>query len=443
MSDDDRAAPTAAAERAPRRRGGVLGQRDFRLLWIGETTSALGTNITRLALPLVAVLTLDATAFQVSLLTAVAWLPWLVVGLPAGAWVDRLPRKPVMLVDDAVSMVALLSVPVGAWLGVLTLAQLLGAAVVVGAAGVFFQTAYQVYLPGLVDAEDLPQANATLHGSESAAEVAGPGLAGLIAQTLGAVIGLVADAASFAVSAVCLLRIRAPERREPSSASVTSDGPAHATDGLVTQVAEGLRFLIKDPYLRVLTVFGALCNFALIGYQSILVVFLVRDVGADPALVGVLLAGMSVGGLIGALLAPALGRRVGTARGTLVGNLAAAPFALLIPLTAPGPRLLLVVAGGVGVGVTIVAANVLKTSFRQAYVPRQILGRVIVGMQFLNYGTMPFGALTAGALATTLGLRPTMWLTTAGVGLAALSLLIGPLKHHRDFPAHPEDAAAS
>lgn len=444
MSDDDRPAPTDLAERGPRQRGGVLGQHDFRLLWIGETTSALGTNITRLALPLVAVLTLDATAFQVSLLTALAWVPWLVVGLPAGAWVDRLPRRPAMLVSDAVSMVALLSVPVAAWAGVLTLAQLLGTAVVVGAAGVFFQTAYQVYLPGLVDADDLPQANATLHGSESAAEIAGPGLAGLIAQALGAVAGLVADAASFAVSAVCLLRIRTPERGAPDPDPASSDGKATNTgDGLVAQISAGLRFLARDPYLRVLTVFGALSNFALIGYQSILVVFLIRDVGADPAVVGLLLAGMSVGGLLGAVLAPTLGRRVGTARGTLIAELAAAPFALLIPLTAPGPRLLLVVAGGVGVGVTVVAANVLKTSFRQAYVPRQILGRVIVGMQFLNYGTIPLGALTAGALATTLGLRPTLWLMTAGVGLATLSLLIGPLKHHRDFPTHPEHTAAS
>ncbi len=416
-----------------------MNQRDFRLLWIGETTSALGTNITRLALPLVAVLTLHASAFQVSLLTALTWLPWLLVGLPAGAWVDRLPRKPVMLISDAVALIALAGVAICGWLGVLTLTQLFAAALLIGTAGVFFQTAYQVYLPGLVEAGQLPRANALLHGSESTAEIAGPGLAGLIANTLGAITGLAADAASFAVSALCLLCIRSPEKAEVEEDFAKVDHVAlQVRDGLVRQVGKGLRFLATDPYLRVLTVFGALSNFTLIGYQSILVVFLVRDVGADPAQIGLLLAGMSVGGLLGALVAPALGRRIGTARGTLIGNLAAGPFALLIPLTATGPRLLLVVVGGIGVGVTIVSANILKTSFRQTYVPRRLLGRVIVGMQFLNYGTIPLGAVTAGALATGIGLRPTMWLMTVGVSLAALSLLIGPLKRHRDFPDHPE-----
>jgi len=422
----------------PSRRGGVALQRDFRLLWIGETTSALGTNITRLALPLVAVLTLHASAFQVSLLTALTWMPWLLIGLPAGAWVDRLPRKPVMLISDAVALIALASLAICGWLGVLTLAQLFAAAVLIGTAGVFFQTAYQVYLPGVVDAAHLPQANALLHGSESAAEIAGPGLAGLLTSTLGAITGLAADAGSFAVSALCLLRMRTPETTATADAPTRSRKTRQPEDSLVRQVGEGLRFLAGDPYLRVLTVFGALSNFALIGYQSILVVFLIRDVGAGPAQIGVLLAGMSVGGVLGALVAPTLGRRIGTARGTLIGNLAAGPFALLIPLAAPGPRLLLVVAGGIGVGVTIVSANILKTTFRQTYVPRRLLGRVIVGMQFLNYGTIPVGAVTAGALATGIGLRSTMWLMTAGVSLAALSLLLGPLKRHRDFPDHPE-----
>jgi len=340
-----------------------------------------------------------------------------------------------MVVCDVVSLVALVSVPVSAWLGALTLAQLLGVAVVVGTAGVFFQTAYQVYLAGLVDDDDLPQANAALQGSQSAAQVAGPGLAGLITQALGAVTGLVADAATFAVSAWCLLSIRTPEKM---ATPTTDKAGSPREDKLIGQVATGMRFLVADPYLRILAVFGALSNFALVGYQSLLVVFLVREVGVDPAVVGVLIAGMSVGGLVGALVAPALGRWAGTARGTLAGNLAAGPFALLIPLTAPGSRLLFVVVGGIGVGITVVAGNVLKNSFRQIYVPRPILGRVTVGMQFLNYGAIPLGALTAGTLASTLGLRPTMWLMTAGLGLAALTLLVGPLKRDRDFPSHPK-----
>lgn len=412
----------------PSRRGGLLRHHDFRMLWIGETTSALGTNVTRLAVPLVAVLALDASTFQVGLLTAAGWLPWLVVGLPAGAWVDRLPRRPLMLICDGVSLVLLLSVPAASWAGALTFAHLLGVELLLGTAAVFFQTAYQVYLPGIVDAGHLPEANAKLQGSEAAAQVAGPGLAGVITQAVGAVAGLLVDAASFAISAVALLRIRTPERAERAPA---------ASGGLRRQVGEGLRFLATDPYLRVLTGYGALSNLALTGYQSILVVFLVREVGVTAATVGLLIAGMSAGGLVGAVASTTVARRLGTARGMIAANFAAGPFALLIPLGAPGPRLLLIVAGGFGIGAAVVAGNVLKGTFRQTYTPRPLLGRVVVGMQFLNYGTIPLGALLGGTLGTVLGLRPTLWIMVVCVALAPLALLIGPAKRERDFPDHP------
>jgi MFS family permease len=426
---------TSSTDPGRRRRGGLLHDHDFRLLWIGETASALGSHVTRLALPLVAVVTLDATTFQVSLLTAVTWLPWLVIGLPAGGWVDRLRPRPVMLICDGSSLVVLLSVPVAAWAGALTFGHLLAAALLVGAAAVFFQTAQQVYLPAIVASEkQLPEANGMLQGSEAAAYIAGPGLAGLLAQVAGAVAGLLVDALSFAVSALCLLRIRMPDRVEQ---------PAGPRDGLRREIGDGLRFLAADPYLRVLTGYGALSNLALTGYQAILVVFLVREVGASPGTVGLLLGAMSVGGLLGAAFASALSRTVGSARGMIAANAAAGPFALLIPLTDQGPRLALVVLGGMGVGAAVVAGNVLKSSFRQAYTPRPMLGRVVVGMQFFNYGTIPLGAVIGGALGTALGLRPTMWLMAVGVALAPLALLVGPMKRSRDFPDHPgQDPAA-
>lgn len=385
----------------------------------------LGTTVSRVALPLVAVVTLHASTFQVSLLTAVAWLPWLLVGLPAGAGVDRLPRRPLMLVCDVVSLLLLVSVPVAAWVGVLTLGQLLGVALLTGAAVVFFQTAYQVYLPDVVGDRHLAEANAKLQGSESAAQVAGPGLAGLIAQAAGAATGLVADAVSFAVSAVCLLRIGA--REEPVTATTRSTT-------LRREIADGLRFLAADPYLRVLTIFGAMSNLALTGYQSILVVFLVRDLGVNPAGVGLLLSGMSVGGVIGAASATAIARRFGSARGLLLSELCAAPFGLLIPLAARGPRLAFVVLGGIAIGTGVVAGNVIKSSWRQGYCPRPLLGRVIVSMQFLNYGTIPLGALLAGTLGTTLGLRPTLWIMLGGLVLAACVLLVGPIRTDPDLP---------
>lgn len=200
------------------------------------------------------------------------------------------------------------------------------------------------------------------------------------------------------------------------------------------QVGQGLWFLVAYPYLRVLTAYGAVSNLALTGYQAILIVFLVREVGADPAVVGVLVSGMNVGGLLGATLATTVGRRLGTARGMLLAGLAVGPFALLIPLTAPGPHLAFVVAGGIGVGAAVVVGNVLKGSFRQTYTPRPLLGRVIVSMQFVNYGTIPLGALLGGILAVHLGSRPTIWIMVGCLALAPLILLIGPIKSGRDFP---------
>jgi MFS family permease len=423
-----RARPAGTAAGEPRRRGGLFWHRDFRLLWFGETTSRLGSTVSSVAVPLVAVATLHASTFQVGLLVAASWLPWLVIGLPAGAWVDRLPRRPVLVGCDVISLLAFLSVPIAASAAALTIAHLLAVALVAGTAGVFFQTAYQVYLPSLLTPDDLPEGNAKLQGSESAAQVAGPGLAGLLAALFGAVSGLLADAASFLVSAGCLLSIRS---REPARRAT------RRTTTLRTEIVEGLRFVAGDPYLRVLTAFGAASNLALTGYQAILIVFLVRDVGLSAAVVGGLLAAMSLGGVLGATLATRIGRRFGTAHGTLLCELGAAPFGLLIPLTGAGPRLALPVVGGIVVGAGIVAGNVLKGSFRQTYSPRHLLGRITVSMQLLNYGTIPAGALLAGTLGTTLGVRATIWIMTASLTPAALVLLIGPLRRHRDLPTRP------
>jgi MFS family permease len=399
-------------------------RRDFRLLWSGETTSLLGTAVGRIAMPLVAIATLHASTFQVGLLAAAGWLPWLAVGLPAGAWVDRLPRRPVLVACDLVSLAAYASVPLTAWLGTLTVAHLLVVAVVAGTANVFFETAFQVYLTAVLPPADLPGGNARLQGSQSVTQVAGPGIGGLITQLAGAVAGMLADAVSFAVSAACLLAIRT---REP-------ERPPRPRTSLRADIAAGLRTVLLDPYLRVLTAYGAASNLALTGYQAILVLFLLREVGLSPGLLGVVLAASSLGGVAGAALAGRLARRFGTAGGMLLTNVGAAPFALLIPLAGPDARLAFVIVGGFVLIAGIVAGNVIKGSWRQAYVPRETLGRVTVSMQLLNYGTIPVGALLAGTLGTLLGIRPTMWIATSAVVLAAAVLLTGPIRGSRDLP---------
>ncbi|MBW8086982.1 MFS transporter [Streptomyces hygroscopicus subsp. hygroscopicus] len=408
--------------------GGLLRRhRDFRLLWCGETAGKYGAAVTQVTMPLIAVSTLHADTFAIGLLSAAGWAPWLVIGLPAGAWVDRLPRRPVMLTAAAVSLALFAAVPAAARSGLLSIGLLLTVALLTGTAAVFFQTAYGAYLPGLLDPADQPEGNAKLHGSASAAQIAGQGSGGLIAQLAGAVNGMFVNAATFLVSLLCLTGIRFREPRLPRA-----ERPPRA---LAAEVAEGLRLIAGDRWLRTLTLFAAASNLALMGYQSIQVVFLVRTVGLAPGLVGGLLAAVSLGGVAGALCARHVAGRVGDARATLLFELGLAVTALLMPMTTDGPGVALFAAGGFCVTAGVVAGNVLKAGFQQRYCPPHLLGRLTATSSFVSYGTLPLGALLGGALGTALGLRTAMWITTAGIPLAGLILFFSPIRHSRDLPA--------
>ncbi|MEU1628161.1 MFS transporter [Streptomyces sp. NPDC020096] len=408
-------------------RGGLLRRhRDFRLLWCGETAGKFGASVTGVAMPLIAVSNLHASTFEVGLLSAASWSPWLIIGLPVGAWVDRLRRRPIMLVSAAVSLVLFASVPVAAWFGWLSIGLLLGVALLTGTAAVFFQTAYSAYLPSVLAPEDQPEGNAKLHGSASAAQIGGQGSGGLIAQLAGAVNGMFANAATFLVSLICLASIR---HREPR---VTTTG--HRPGALVVEIGEGLRLIAGDPWFRTLALFGAASNLALMGYQSIQVVFLVRSVGLAPGVVGSLVAAVSTGGVVGAFLARRVGGRIGTARATLLFELGVPVFALLIPLTVGGAGTLLFVTGGFCVSGGVVAGNVIKAGFQQRYCPPDLLGRLTASTAFLSYGTIPLGALLGGALGTAFGCRTALWITTAGIPLAALILFFSPIRRSRDLP---------
>jgi MFS family permease len=409
----------------PRSRWGVFAQRDFRLLWTGETVSGLGNAITVVALPLIAVVVLDAGSTAVGLLTAAVWLPWLLVGLPAGVWVDRIRNRPLMIACDLAAAAALVTVPLAAWSAVLTLAHLVVVALVCGTATVFFNPAFHSYIPTVLGDRDMLEGNAKLHGSEVGTQVAGPGVAGLLAQAFGAVTGMLVDAATFLVSALCLRRIRVvepprtpPEEREPFG----------------RQIADGLRFVARDRYLRPMVTWGAVVNMAFLGFDAIQVVFLVRTVGLTPAAVGLLLTCGSVGGLVGALMAGRFTRRFGTARGLLVMQAVTAPFALLMPLTTGGPGLLLFALGGLLVGVGVAVANIVVGSFRQTYCPRHMLGRVVATAMVINHSTIPLGALLGGVLGDAVGYRPAMWIMTAVIAPCWLILAASPIRRERDLP---------
>jgi len=413
-----------AAPPAPALRGELLRMRDFRLLWAGETTSMLGSSVASVALPLVAVVTLHASTFTVGLLTAAAWLPWLLAGLPAGAWVDRSRKRPMMQVCNTVSMAVFASVPIAAWLGVLTMTHLLVAATVGGVAKVFFTLAYRAYLPILVGGERLLEANTRLQGSESAAQIAGPGLAGLLAQAFGAVSGVLADVVSFGVAVLCLRSVRAGETRRVDTAERR----------LLAEIRDGLRFVVHDPYLRTLTTFSAMSNIALMGFKSMQVVYLARHLGAGPGQIGVVLALAGAGGLFGATLAGRVASRFGTARGFLLCEMFAAPMTLLGPIGGGATGLALFTAAGFGTGVGFVASNVLTGTFRQQYCPAELFGRITASTSALNYGAIPLGGLLGGVLGETIGVRETLWLMAAAQVLSVTVLLFGPIRPLRDFP---------
>ncbi|NUR27299.1 MAG: MFS transporter [Catenulispora sp.] len=403
----------------------LLRHRDFRLFYIGDVADQFGTSVTGVGAPLLAIATLHAGTFAVSLLSMFAWLPWLLIALPAGVWVDRSRHRPIMLASATASLVLLASVPmVDGGIGYLLVVTLL-----VGAASVFYQTAYRAYLPTLVAPEDLAEGNAKLHGSASAAQIVGAGGGGLLTQLLGGLNVMFVNASTFVMSVLCIASIRTKEAR-----------PVPAERVMRREIAEGLRLVVRDPWIRSLTTFGAASNLALMAYQSILPVFLVRHVGLGKGTVGVLVAVASTGGVLGAYLARRVAARIGTARAMLLFEVGFALPAVLIPLTTRGVGVLCYPVGAFCIGAGVVAGNVLKSGFQQAYCPPRLLGRLSASASFLNYGTLPLGALLGGTLGTLLGVPAAIWITTAGVPLAGLVLLLSPLRTVRDLPDGPPAA---
>jgi predicted MFS family arabinose efflux permease len=332
-----------------------------------------------------------------------------------------------MLASDAVSVAVYGCVPVAAWCGVLTVAQLIAVTLVAGAANVFFSSASQVLLPGVVDEADLPEGNAKLLGSREIAQIGGPGLGGLLAQAGGPVTGLLADAVSFAVSFGCLAVMQPPRDRRPDGAAAGGG------------VLDGLRFAWRDPYLRAMTAFSSLGNLALTGVDALLVVFLVRTVGLPAGAAGLVMASLGVGGVLGALAARPLGRRLGTARAMLTAVPAGLCLALLLPLADKGPRLAFACVALTGAGCVVAIGNVIVDSFVQAYVSPGILGRVISATWAVAFAMMPVGALLAGVLATALGVRAALWILTALIAASGLTFLLTPLRRLRDLPRRPDD----
>ncbi len=381
--------------------------RDFRLLWAGQTASQFGTFVGVTVLPVLAVTTLAATPLEMGLLTAAENAAFLLLGLPAGVWVDRMRRRPLMVRADLIRGLLLLTIPLAWWAGALTLVHLVTVATLVGACTVFFDIAYQSYLPSLVGRGKLVDGNAKLQVSQSVANVGGPGLAGTLTHLLGAANALATVGGSYLASAWFLRRIRTEE--PPPT-------PHAGQPGLRAQVAEGLRFVFTTPSLRAITLCTASANFAGGMFTAVEVLFLTRELHLSPAGVGWLLACHGVGGVLGAVTA-----------GRLTW-----PAQLLVPLSEPDWRIALAAVAFVIVSYGIIVYNVAQVSYRQTLCPDHLLGRMNASVRFLVWGVLPIGSLLGGVAGQWLGVSATVWLCSAGNVLALLWVLLSPLRRTPD-----------
>jgi MFS family permease len=411
-----------------RLRGRLWTQPEFLKLWAGQSVSVVGDQIGALALPLVAVLVLNASATEMGLLTAMVWVPHLLFSLGAGLYVDRRARRlPLMIVADLGRAAALATVPVAYWLDTLTIEHLLAVAFAVGALTVLFDIAWSTFFMRLVPREDVVEANTKLSVSRSLSFVAGPPAAGGLVQLLGAPMTILADALSFVVSAFFLGRIRI---EEPSLPPPNGESARH-------RVAEGFRFLFGHPLLRAFLGCFATINFFNLGFYAIVVLFMARELGLSAGAIGVILGIGAIGGLAGAAVAPALGRRLGMGPALMLGAVLFPVPLVLFPLAAgPEPVVWAMLAAGeflAGAGVMIL--DIHGNSLNLLLTPEEMRPRQAATHRFVNYGVRPLGALGAGLLAEAIGLRPALLIAAIGGVLGVLWLVASPTPQLRDVPS--------
>ncbi|HEY8291581.1 MAG TPA: MFS transporter, partial [Thermomicrobiales bacterium] len=411
---------------------GLWRHANFLRLWTGQTISQFGSQITLLALPLAAALTLHATPAEMGILSAAETAPFLLVGLFAGVWVDRLHRRPILLITDFARGVLLLAIPLAALLGALTIGLLYAVAFLVGILTVFFDVAYQSFLPALVGRAQLVEGNSKLEVSRSAAQIAGPGAAGGLVQLVTAPIAIVVDAASFFISALFLVFVRVPE---PAPA------PRIAGRSIWREIGEGLRVVVHNPLLRAIAGSTATSNLGGNIAQAILILYLTRPLGLGAGVIGVIFATGSVGFLCAALLAERIAGRFGLGP-AIVGSIAVGALgALLIPIAQrpAGFAIPLLIASQFILGGSGTVYNINQVSLRQAITPDHLLGRMNATMRFIVWGTLPIGALIGGVLGGAIGLRPTLIVGAVIQSGAFLWTYFSPVRALRE---QPEEADA-
>jgi MFS family permease len=396
---------------------------DFLKLWTAQTISVFGDRFSELAIPLIAVLTLGATPGQMGILTAVTRAPFLLIGLFAGVWVDRLPRRPVLITGDVGRAVVLLSIPLAAVLGSLSMLHLYAVGLLVGVLTVFFDVAYQAYLPALVHRGQLVEGNTKLEATRSLAGLAGPSIAGVVIQLVSAPLAIVLDAISFVASGGLISLIR---RRE-SSAERPVRGP------VLAEVREGLSVVLGNPLLRSIAGCTGTFNFFNSALFALYILFATRELKLGPAQIGVISSIGGVAGLIGSLMAGRVANRLGVGRSIVCASLLYGLAQVPVAVATAGTAWLLILSAMIGYFANPIY-NINQVSLRQAITPHRLQGRMNATMRFLVWGTMPLGGLLGGVLGASLGLRAAIAVAAAGGLLAFPWVALSPVRTLRAIP---------
>ena len=414
---------------------GLWRHPDFLKLWAGQTVSLFGTQVTALALPLVAVASLGASSWQMGLLRAAQTAPALLLGLLAGAWVDRLRRRPILIAGDLGRAACVGLIPLAAVLDLLRLEVLYAVGFAAAALTVFFDVASMSFVPTLVRREELVDANSKLEGSFAVASIAGPGLTAALIQLVTAPFALVADALSYLVSALAVALIRTPEPA-PHPGGARREGRRT----IWAEIGEGLRLVAGHPLLRPMAIMAALTNAWLGIHGTLYILYLTRELGFGPAAVPILFSFIGPGFLLGSLVVGPIARRFGPGPTLLGTTLVTAATVWVFPLASGSPAVVapLFAAAQFVSALSGMVNQVTYGSLRQAITPHHLLGRMTASMRFIAWSIMPLAGLAAGYLGGAIGLRATLAVEAAVALLAPLVVWFSPLPKLREQP-QPEE----
>ncbi len=412
--------------------GGLWGHADFLKLWTGQSISELGSQVSNLAIPWLAAFGLHASPIAFSVLGVVQFLPFILFALPAGVWVDRLHRRQILIVGDSARAVLLALIPILWATGLLRMWELLVLAFVIGTFTVFFDVAYQSYLPALVEREDLVDGNSKLQLTVSVAQVAGPSLSGGLIAALTAPYAIFGDAISYVISTGFLVSMRhreqLPERAE---------GEKHPP--MWPQVKEGLRWVVGNAHLRAITACTGTSNFFTSLLFAIFILYAGRVLHLSAIEVGAVFAVGSAGSIVGALSASWLQKRIGIGPAITVPAVLFSVGGIAYPLAPHSFPLPVLMAGQALFGFGAVAYNITQVSYRQALTPQRLQGRMNAAVRWIVWGTMPLGTLLGGAVAQWIGLTAALWVGAIGLLPTFLLVTLSPVRSIREMPSPVEE----